>query len=252
MNPSTEPVASTPALEASGVTKRFDDVLALDAVSLCVPRGTCVALVGESGSGKTTLLRLFNRMLEPDSGRVMVGGTNVSSLDPVSLRRALGYVQQDGGLLPHWSVLRNVALVPWLEERPDAEARARAQLDLVGLPAEQFGGRFPRELSGGQRQRAALARALAAGPAVLLLDEPFGALDALTRADVQEAFSALRRRLGVTALLVTHDLDEAFRLADRVAVMRQGRIEQEGEPDILLTRPATPYVSELLARARLT
>lgn len=210
-----------------------------------------MAIVGESGSGKTTLLRLFNRMIDPDAGRVEVGGRDVSSMDPVHLRRALGYVQQDGGLLPHWTVLRNTALVPWLEGRSDADDRARAQLELVGLPPDQFGSRFPRELSGGQRQRAALARALAAGPDVLLLDEPFGALDALTRAEVQDAFGALRIRLGITVLLVTHDLDEAFRLADRVAVMRDGRVEQEGDPEALLTRPATPYVSELLARARL-
>jgi osmoprotectant transport system ATP-binding protein len=240
------------ALAASDVRKRYGPVKALDGASLCVPRGTCMAIVGESGSGKTTLLRLFNRMIDPDAGRVEVGGRDVSSMDPVRLRRALGYVQQDGGLLPHWTVLRNTALVPWLEGHSDADDRARAQLELVGLPHAQFGARFPRELSGGQRQRAALARALAAGPDVLLLDEPFGALDALTRAEVQDAFAALRARLGITVLLVTHDLDEAFRLADRVAVMRDGRVEQEGDPEALLTRPGTPYVSELLARARLT
>ncbi|MEX2466605.1 MAG: ATP-binding cassette domain-containing protein [Gemmatimonadota bacterium] len=244
--------ASTPALEATDVTKTFGEVTALDRASLCVVRGTAMALVGESGSGKTTLLRCFNRMVEPDRGRVTVAGSDVASKDPVHLRRALGYVQQDGGLLPHWSVLRNTALVPWLQERPDATDRARAQLDLVGLPADEFGGRYPRELSGGQRQRAALARALASDPEVLLLDEPFGALDALTRADIQDAFAELRVRLGLTVLLVTHDLDEAFRLADRVAVMRAGRVEQEDEPEVLLRRPATEYVAELLARARLT
>jgi osmoprotectant transport system ATP-binding protein len=241
-----------PALHAREVTKRYGEVTALEGASLLVEKGTSVALVGESGSGKTTLLRCFNRMIDPDDGRVEVGGSDVSTRDPVGLRRALGYVQQDGGLLPHWTVLRNTALVPWLEGRLDASERARAQLELVGLPADEFGERYPRELSGGQRQRAALARALASGPEVLLLDEPFGALDALTRADVQDAFGELRRRLGLTVLLVTHDLDEAFRLADRVAVMRAGRIEQVDTPDNLLRNPGTPYVTELLARARLT
>lgn len=252
MNDADTEHASPVMLEARAVTKRFGSVTALDSASLRVVEGEAVALVGESGSGKTTLLRCFNRMVEPETGEIEVRGARIVDQDAVGLRRALGYVQQDGGLLPHWTVLRNVGLVPWLQGRPDTDDLARAQLDMVGLPAGDYGARYPRELSGGQRQRAALARALASTPDILLLDEPFGALDALTRADVQEMFAELRERLRVTALLVTHDLHEAFRLADRVAVMREGRVEQEDRPDVLLSDPRTPYVAELLQRARLT
>lgn len=237
------------ALEAVDVVKRFGPVTALDRVSLAVGSSECVALVGESGSGKTTLLRCFNRLVEPDGGRVIVGGTDASALDPVALRRHTGYVPQEGGLLPHWPVARNVALVPWLQRLPDAGARASQALELVGLPAADFGSRWPGELSGGQRQRVAIARALAPDPAVILLDEPFGALDAITRGDLQEAFLALRARVSITMLLVTHDIAEANRLADRIAVMRQGKIEQLSTPRELVAQPATAYVRRLLERA---
>jgi osmoprotectant transport system ATP-binding protein len=237
------------ALEAIDVVKQFGPVTALDRVSLAVGAGECVALVGESGSGKTTLLRCFNRLVEPDGGRVIVGGTEASALDSVVLRRHTGYVPQEGGLLPHWTVARNVALVPWLQRLPDAGQRASQSLELVGLPAADFGNRWPGELSGGQRQRVAIARALASDPAVILLDEPFGALDAITRGDLQEAFLALRARVSITMLLVTHDIAEACRLADRIAVMRQGKIEQLSAPDDLVGQPVTPYVRRLLERA---
>jgi osmoprotectant transport system ATP-binding protein len=208
-----------------------------------------VALVGESGSGKTTLLRTFNALTAVDAGTVRVGGQDVAAAEPVALRRSLGYVQQDGGLLPHWTVARNVALVPWLQQRADADGAATAALERVGLTPSEYGHRWPHELSGGQRQRVAFARALAAGARTLLLDEPFGALDAITRSDLQAMFLALRRDGGLTALLVTHDLREAARLADRVAVMYQGRLDQIERPDVLIARPATPYVATLLARA---
>ena len=237
------------ALLAEGVTHRFGEVVALDDVHLAVAAGECLALVGESGSGKSTLLGCFNRLTVPQAGRIAVLGEDVAKTDPVRLRRRIGYVQQDGGLLPHWTVARNVALVPWLLDRPQAAAQASAALDLVGLPAEKFGARYPAALSGGQRQRVAIARAVATHPGVLLMDEPFGALDAITRFGLQQAFAALRREIGATVLLVTHDLREAFLLADRVAVLRVGRMEQLDTPERPRGEPATPYVRRLLETA---
>jgi osmoprotectant transport system ATP-binding protein len=238
------------SLTARNVSHRFGSVIALDDVSIEVPAGRAVALVGESGSGKTTLLRCFNRLVEPQRGEVRVGDRDVRTQPAVTLRRGIGYVQQHGGLLPHWRVLRNVALVPMLREMPDAGDAARHALELVALPASEFGNRFPHELSGGQRQRVALARSIAARPGVILLDEPFGALDAISRADLQESFDAMRRDLSVTALLVTHDLAEAGRLADEVVVMRAGRKEQRGTMRTLISAPATEYVARLIERAR--
>jgi len=238
------------ALQAIDVSRRFGAVTALERVSLEVVRGECVALIGESGSGKTTLLRCFNRLTIPDAGRVLVEGADVSAVNPFELRRSIGYVPQDGGLLPHWRVRRNVALVPWLRGARDDRERADRALALVGMDPSEYGERWPRELSGGQRQRVAVARALAPRPDVVLLDEPFGALDAITRADLQSTFLAVRRELGFTAMLVTHDIAEAFLLADRIAVLRAGRVEQVGPADELREAPATPYVAELLRRAR--
>jgi osmoprotectant transport system ATP-binding protein len=237
-------------LRAVDLSKRYGEVVALDGVSLEARAGECLALIGESGSGKTTLLRCFNRMTDPDSGRVLVDGAEVGSLDPIALRRRIGYVPQEGGLLPHWSIGRNVSLVPWLRRMTDRAERGARALVLVGLDPAAFAGRKPRELSGGQRQRAAVARALAADPDVILLDEPFGALDAITRADLQETFLRLRTELRFTALLVTHDLHEAMHLADRIVVMRAGRVEQTGTPDDLRRAAATDYVRHLLERAR--
>ncbi len=238
-----------PALRAHEVVKRYGATIALDRVSLDVAQGSCVALVGESGSGKTTLLRCFNAMVRPDAGSVDVGGRPVASFDPVALRRGIGYVQQEGGLLPHWPVLRNVALVPWLRGEEDAEEPARAALDRVGLPPARFGDRWPRDLSGGQRQRVAIARALAGTPEIILLDEPFGALDAITRSELRRSFHNLRAGMGVTSLLVTHDLHEAVELADEIAVMKGGALMQVGRPEELLSAPAHGYVEELLKRA---
>ena len=196
------------------------------------------------------MLRCFNRLVDPDSGVVRVGGDDVRSVDPVALRRRIGYVPQDGGLLPHWRVQRNVELVLRLNDDPRAEERARDALRLVGLDPATFGNRWPRELSGGQRQRVAIARAVAAEPNLMLLDEPFGALDAITRSELQDAYASLRARVSMTSVLVTHDIHEAFLLATMVVVLRAGRIEQTGTPQELLHTPATAYVRTLLERAR--
>jgi osmoprotectant transport system ATP-binding protein len=236
-------------LQAERLMKRYGQTAALDDVSLHVRAGECVALVGESGSGKTTLLRCFNRLVEPDAGVVQVEGKNVAGTDPILLRRRLGYVPQEGGLLPHWRVGRNVALVPWLEGHADARARAADALERVGLPAATFAERWPRELSGGQRQRVAIARALAARPTTVLLDEPFGALDAITRGELHHEFLRLRRELSLTMLLVTHDLHEAVLLADRIAVLRAGQIEQAASPEELRRSPASEYVQRLVQQA---
>jgi osmoprotectant transport system ATP-binding protein len=235
-----------PALSAKDVVKRFGSVPVLDRVTLSLERGDIVALVGESGSGKTTLLRLFNRMISADGGEVCVGGRSVNTLNPVQLRRSIGYVQQEGGLIPHWTVLRNAALVPRLRRMASPEELASMALQLVGLPPEKFGNRRPRELSGGQRQRVALARALAAEPEIILLDEPFRALDAITRADLVAAVQGLLREIGVTALLVTHDIRTALDIADRVAVLKGGKFEQIAPVAELRSSPATPYVQQLL------
>lgn len=241
-----------PALEARAVRHRYGDVRALDGVQLTVAPGEAVALVGESGSGKTTLLRCFNRTVRPDEGAVLVRGAPVDATPAVALRRTLGYVPQEGGLMPHWSVLRNAALAPTLRGEGDARARARARaaLDAVGLPADDYGQRGPHQLSGGQRQRVAIARALAGDSDIVLLDEPFGALDAITRADLQDLFASLRAERAFAVLFVTHDLHEAFLLADRVAVMRAGAMERVATPGELRAEPGTPYVAELLRRAR--
>ena len=245
--PVAPPVSRT--LAAHHISHHYRSVVALRDVSIDVTAGAVLALVGESGSGKTTLLRCFNRMVQPTEGRVLVGGTDVATLNLEILRRGIGYVPQDGGLLPHWRVLRNVAFVPTLLGLPAPVEDARRAMDIVGLSVATLGGRYPHELSGGQRQRVAIARALAARPGVLLMDEPFGAVDAITRAGLQEAFEAVRRDRNVTTLFVTHDLAEAARLADEIAVMRNGIIEQRGNVRLLMQAPATDYVADLFRRA---
>lgn len=239
----------TPMLQALGVSKTFaNGVRALDEVDLEVESGETVALIGESGCGKSTLIRLFNRLIEPTDGEARVGGRPLQHEDPISLRRRIGYVQQEGGLLPHWTVARNIELVPellgWQAGR--RTVRSAELLELVGLPSSEYSDRYPAELSGGQRQRVAFARALAADPDVVLLDEPFGALDALTRLELQRQFLLLKKRLDKTLLLVTHDLSEAHRLGDRIAVMKDGRILQFGTSASLRDSPADPYVGQLL------
>jgi len=205
----------------------------LDDLNLQISPGEILVLLGESGCGKTTTLKLINRLIEPTSGQVLVEGRRTTEWDAIGLRRRIGYVLQEAGLFPHFTVAENVALVPRLENRDEKETDAKVSelLELVGLSAQKFARRFPHELSGGQRQRVGVARALAANPGLLLLDEPFGALDALTRVNLQKEFARLVRELGKTAVFVTHDLHEALILGTRICLMDKGRIAFLGTPE---------------------
>ncbi len=242
---------ASPAIEFQEVRKSFGERLVLQDFNLEVREGETVALIGPSGCGKTTALKLVNRLLDADGGRVMVEGKDVTAEDPITLRRKLGYVIQEGGIFPHWDVLANVAIVPRLLGWDEARRRRRAGevLAMVNLPAEEFGARRPRQLSGGQRQRVGVARALAADPPVLLMDEPFGALDPIARRALQREFLDWKKRLDKAVLLVTHDLREAFLLADRIALMDQGRIRQAGSKADLVERPADDFVREFVSEA---
>jgi len=238
-----------PVLHVRDVSKEFGPgVRVLDHVDLEVVEGETLVLIGESGSGKTTLLRMFNGLTHPSSGEVRIHGKPVRVQDPINLRRHVGYVQQDTGLLPHWTVEENVGLVPLLLgwESEQRTNRVHVLLDLVHLDPQQFRARYPIELSGGQRQRVAFARALAADPGIVLLDEPFGALDAITRHELQRQFLDLKQRLKKTMVMVTHDVDEALQLGDRIAVLKEGRLLQTGTPADLLSAPAHDYVVQLL------
>jgi osmoprotectant transport system ATP-binding protein len=217
-----------------------------------VREGELVTLVGPSGCGKTTTMMMVNRLIEPTSGRILVDGEDISAVDPVTLRRRIGYVIQQVGLFPHKTVLENTATVPHLLGWKKARARERAAelLDLVGLDPAVHGDRYPDQLSGGQRQRVGVARALAADPPVLLMDEPFGAVDPVVREHLQNEFLRLQARVRKTVLLVTHDIEEAVRLGDRIAVYGQGRIEQFDAPAAVLGSPATPYVADFVGADR--
>lgn len=212
----------------------------LNDVSLTVERGEIVMLLGASGSGKTSLLKLVNRLLEPTKGEVWVAGRVTTAWDAIRLRRRIGYVMQDAGLLPHYTVARNVGLLLELERRPAAERRARvaALLELVGLDPAIYAQRFPAALSGGERQRVGVARALALDPALLLMDEPFGALDPVVRARLQQEFAALARTLGKTVLFVTHDLQEALRIGTRICLLARGQLVADAVPDDFLRHDA--------------
>ncbi|MEU9108980.1 ATP-binding cassette domain-containing protein [Streptomyces xanthophaeus] len=235
------------------VTKRYPDgTTAVEDLSFEVAEGELVTLVGPSGCGKTTTMKMVNRLIEPTSGRILLGGEDISAADPVELRRRIGYVIQQVGLFPHKTVLENTATVPQLIGTPKARARARAAelLELVGLDPAVYGGRYPEQLSGGQRQRVGVARALAADPPVLLMDEPFGAVDPVVRERLQNEFLTLQKTVRKTILLVTHDLEEAIRLGDRIAVYGAGTIEQFACPAAVLGAPATPYVASFVGADR--
>ena len=241
-------------IELQNISKSWDggQTFAVKSISLEVPTGKVLALLGGSGSGKSTTVKMINRLIEPTSGRILVDGEDITQQDPVLLRRRIGYVFQSIGLLPHLNVADNVTLLLKLQGIKTAERTAIANrlLDLVDLPSETFAGRLPSELSGGQRQRVGFARALAAEPTVMLLDEPFGALDPVTRDTLQIEFLKIQKQLGLTAVIVTHDMAEALLLADVIAVMNEGEVLRIGTPRELLHDPGDDYVARLLETPR--
>ena len=237
-------------IKIEALTKRYREAprAAVDGVDLTIDRGRFVVLLGPSGCGKTTLLRMINRLVEPTSGRIAIDGIDSQSLSGPALRRRIGYVIQQTGLFPHMRVADNIAVVPKLLGWPKQRISQRIDelLTLVGLPPGDYRARYPSQLSGGEQQRVGLARALAAEPAALLMDEPFGALDAITRVRLQSELKAIHARLQQTIVFVTHDIEEAVRLADRIVVMREGRIAQHGTPLEIVMHPADAFVGELV------
>jgi len=241
-------------IRLEGLGKRYGDgTVAVESLDLVVPEGELVCLVGPSGCGKTTTLKMINRLIEPTSGRIVLDGDDVTRVDPVQLRRRIGYVIQQVGLFPHQSIADNVATVPrllgWDKKR--SRARAGELLELVGLDPETYADRYPPQLSGGQRQRVGVARALAADPPVLLMDEPFSAIDPIARDRLQGEFLRVQQEVRKTIVFVTHDIDEAVRLADRIAVFKQGgRLEQYDTPATILGTPASPFVADFVGAER--
>ncbi|PII83218.1 ABC transporter ATP-binding protein [Leucobacter sp. OLJS4] len=240
-------------IEFRSVSKRFPDgTLAVGEFNLVIPARQTTVLVGSSGSGKTTLLRMINRMVDPNSGTVEIDGESVQDRDPVALRRSIGYVMQNSGLMPHFTVIDNVSTVLRLNgaSRREAHERARELLDTVGLD-RALADRYPSQLSGGQQQRVGVARGLAADPNILLMDEPFGAVDPIVRAELQQELLRLQRELGKTVVFVTHDIDEALLLGDQIVILDAGaRIVQQGSPDEILANPADGFVSAFIGADR--
>jgi len=240
------------AIEFQGVEKRYGPTLALENITLEVPKGELVVLIGPSGCGKSTLLRLVNRMIEPTGGVLRVEGRDVLEQDAVSLRRSIGYVIQSIGLFPHMTIFENVEVVPSLLGWNKARKRRGAAelLAVVGLEPDKFGDRYPKQLSGGQQQRVGIARALAADPQILLMDEPFGAVDPITRERLQAEFLRIQSEIHKTILFVTHDIDEAVKLADRICLMRDGKVEQYATPEDLLGNPVSDFVRDFVGADR--
>ena len=242
------------AIEFRDVAKTFKGASysAVDHVSLTVNEGEFITILGSSGCGKTTLLKMVNRLYEPDSGSIILFGEDISTVDVVKVRRRIGYVIQQIGLFPHYTVADNIATVPkllgWDKEK--IAARVDELLTLVGLAPKEFRDRYPAQLSGGQQQRIGLARALAVDPKIMLMDEPFGAIDSITREKLQDELRSLHREMGKTILFVTHDIEEAFKLGDRVIIMNEGKILQFDTPEAIIRQPADPFVQSLVDSAR--
>jgi osmoprotectant transport system ATP-binding protein len=247
-------VEATAAIAFDTVSKSYDggDRRVLDGVSLAVGERQFLAVVGPSGSGKTTLLRLVNRLIDPSEGTVRVGGEDVRAVDPIALRRRIGYVFQGVGLFPHMTVAENIGITPRLLGQDAATIARRVDelIELVRLDRTVHARRFPHELSGGERQRVGVARALAAVPRIVLMDEPFGALDPLTRDALSQDYRSLHDKLGLTTVMITHDMMEALLLADRIAVMRGGRLVAEGTPNAMMAHSENDFVSELMQTPR--
>jgi len=240
-------------IEFKNIMKSYGDKEIIKNLNFHIEKGEFVVLIGESGSGKTTTMKMINRLIEPNSGKIYINGKDISTVSPIDLRRSIGYVIQRVGLLPHMTVGENIEIVPllkgWDEEK--REKRAIELLDLVGLPAEEYFRRYPHELSGGQQQRIGIARALAANPDIILMDEPFSALDPISREQLQDEMIRLQEQLDKTIVLVSHDMDEAIKLADKIAIMRDGEIIQYDSPEEILMNPSNEFVRNFIGKNRL-
>jgi len=241
-------------LTFNNVTKVYESGnKAVDQLDLKVKKGEFIVFIGPSGCGKTTTMKMINRLIEPTTGTISIEGQNILEMNPVQVRRSIGYVIQQIGLFPHMTILENITLVPKLLKWPEEKRHKRAKelLQLVNMDPDEFLDRYPHELSGGQQQRIGVLRALAANPPLILMDEPFGALDPITRDNLQEEFKKLQQTLGKTIVFVTHDMDEALKLADRIVIMRDGKIVQIGTPDEILNEPANEFVEQFIGKERL-
>lgn len=242
------------AIEFINVSKKFDNTgyFAVNDVSCEIGQGEFITILGSSGCGKTTLLKMINRLYEPDKGSVKIFGEDISSKDPVLLRREIGYVIQQVGLFPHMNIGENIATVPRLLKWPEEKINERVQelLEMVGLSYSEYGKRYPSQLSGGQQQRAGLARALCADPRIMLMDEPFGAIDAINRMNLQEELQKIHRESKKTFLFVTHDINEAFKLGSRVIIMNEGKIRQFDKPENIVRNPSDEFVKSLIDSTR--
>lgn len=235
------------------VTKRYDDFAAVDNLTIDFQSGETTILIGPSGCGKTTTLRMINRLIEPTHGSIFINGEDISIANPVELRRNIGYVIQQIGLFPHMTIAQNIGLVPYLKNYPESKRNQKVEelLEFIGMPSSEFSHRYPNELSGGQQQRIGVARALAADPEIILMDEPFGALDPISRSTLQDELLTMQDKLKKTIIFVTHDMNEALKLADKIAIMKDGKVLQYDTPEQILRNPSHGFVEEFIGKDRL-